>query len=200
MSRPPVAQQLVEKTISIVEEGGEVALRIRDLVAETGIALATIYKYFGNREGLLDSAYAEMFYRTSIHPFGEFRTAIEKCDSAEDFAAVIVGFFNMQNSPEALQRRRTRIAVLGSAQARPSLASKLADMTVQYTEAFSDILRGPQEKGWISNEFDLRTIAVWFMGYVNNRAPMDLRQSDWDLEAMNRLYNQTVLNTFLKKS
>lgn len=200
MSRPAVVQQLIDQTIKVVEERGEVSLRIRDLVEETGIALATIYKYFGNREGLLDSAYAEMYLRTALHPFSYFSEAIQACTNADEFASVIENFLNLQNTAEAAHRRRTRISVIGSAQARPSLASKIADMNLQYADAFAELMKSPQEKGWISQEFDVSTIAIWFLGYLNLRSAMDLRVDDWDIEEMNRAYNAAVVQTFIRRA
>lgn len=199
MPRPAVVQQLIDQTIKVIEERGEVSLRIRDLVNETGIALATIYKYFGNREGLLDSAYAEMYLRTALHPFSFFAEAVETCNNADEFAQVIENFLNLQNTPEAAHRRRTRISVIGSAQARPSLASKIADMNLQYADAFAELMKSPQQKGWISQEFDVSTIAIWFLGYLNLRGAMDLRVDDWNIDAVNRAYNEAVLRTFVHR-
>ena len=200
VSRPAVVQQLIDQTIKVVEERGEVSLRIRDLVDETGIALATIYKYFGNREGLLDSAYAEMYLRTALHPFSHLSEAVQACTNADEFASVIENFLNLQNTDEAAQRRRTRISVIGSAQARPTLAAKVADMNQQYAEAFAELMRVPQENGWISQDFDVRTIAIWFLGYLNLRSAMDLRVDDWNIDEMNRAYNAAVVQTFIRRA
>lgn len=197
MNRLPVAQLVLDKTIQIIEEHGEVAVRLRDLVSETGVALATIYKYFGNREGLLDSAYAEMYYQSAIHPLAPFEEAIAKCATAEECATLIEHFLSLQSNPDAVQRRRIRMTVIGSAQARPELAAKLADMNLQYAELFARIFQPARDKGWLRADFDLRTVAIWFMGIVNTRAPMDFRTSDWDQEEMHRLYTSTILDSFI---
>ena len=197
MTRLPVVQLILDQTIQTIEERGEVAVRLRDLVSETGVALATIYKYFGNREGLLDSAYAEMYYQSAIHPLAPLEEAMAKCTTSAECAALIEYFLRLQSDPDAVQRRRIRMAVIGSAQARPELATKLADMNLQYAELFSRILQPAQDKGWIKADFNLRTVAIWFMGMVNTRAPMDFRTSDWDQEEMHRLYCSTILDAFI---
>lgn len=197
MTRLPVVQLILDQTIEIIEEHGEVAVRLRDLVSETGVALATIYKYFGNREGLLDSAYAEMYYQSAIHPLAPLEVAMEKCATAEECATLIEYFLSLQSNPDAVQRRRIRMTVIGSAQARPELAAKLADMNLQYAELFARIFQPARDKGWLKADFDLRTVAIWFMGIVNTRAPMDFRTSDWDQEEMHRLYTSTILDSFI---
>jgi len=200
VNRLPVVQLILDQTIQIIEEHGEVAVRLRDLVSETGVALATIYKYFGNREGLLDSAYAEMYFRSAIHPLAALEEALAKCTTSEEYATLIEYFLKLQSSPDAVQRRRIRMAVMGSAQARPELAAKLADMNLQYAELFAQIFQPGRDKGWLKADFDLRTVAIWFMGIVNTRAPMDFRTSDWDEEEMHRLYSSTILDAFIIRS
>lgn len=197
MTRLPVVQLILDQTIQTIEERGEVAVRLRDLVSETGVALATIYKYFGNREGLLDSAYAEMYYQSAIHPLAPLEEAMANCTTSAECAALIEYFLRLQSDPDAVQRRRIRMTVIGSAQARPELATKLADMNLQYADLFSRILQPAQDKGWIKADFNLRTVAIWFMGMVNTRAPMDFRTSDWDQEEMHRLYCSTILDAFI---
>lgn len=197
MKRLPVVQLILDQTIQIIEEHGEVAVRLRDLVSETGVALATIYKYFGNREGLLDSAYAEMYYQSAIHPLAPFEAAMANCSSSTECAALIEHYLRIQSDPDAVQRRRIRMTVIGSAQARPDLAAKLADMNLQYAELFARILQPAQDKGWIKPDFDLKTVAIWFMGMVNTRAPMDFRPSDWNKEEMDRIYSASILDTFI---
>jgi AcrR family transcriptional regulator len=197
VARLPVVQLILDQTIKTIEEQGEVSVRLRDLVSETGVALATIYKYFGNREGLLDSAYAEMYFQSAIHPLATFEEAMKMCTTAAECAALIESYLRIQSEPDAVQRRRIRMTVIGSAQARPQLADKLAEMNLQYAELFSRIMQPAQEKGWITSDFDLRTVAIWFMGMVNTRAPMDFRPSDWNQEEMHRLYVSSILDKFI---
>lgn len=197
VTRLPVAQLILDQTIRIIEEQGEVAVRLRDLVSETGVALATIYKYFGNREGLLDSAYAEMYYQSAVFPLASFEEVIARSTSSADFALSIEGFLRMQSLPDAIQRRRIRMTVIGSAQARPNLAAKLADMNLQYADTFERILGPAQAKGWIRPNVNLRTVAIWFMGIVNTRAPMDFRVTDWDEEEYMQIYCSTILDAFI---
>lgn len=120
-----------------------------------------------------------------------------KCATAEECATLIEYFLSLQSNPDAVQRRRIRMTVIGSAQARPELAAKLADMNLQYAELFVQIFQPARDKGWLKADFDLRTVAIWFMGMVNTRAPMDFRPSDWDQEEMHRLYSSTILDAFI---
>lgn len=194
MPRTAVAQTILDEAIRVVESGGESAIRLRDLVAETGIALATIYKYFDNREGLVDSAYAEMYLRSAIVVFSDFERAVATVKDAREFADLLVLFFRRQAHPEAAARRATRMTVLGSCATRPGLAAKVAEMNREYVDVFVATLGPAQERGWIKQKYDLRTLAIWFLGAINDRGPFDVNPADWDLDQMNSIIEDTILS------
>ena len=193
MPRTPVAQTILDEAIRVVESGGESAIRLRDLVAETGIALATIYKYFDNREGLIDSAYAEMYLRSAIVVFNEFESAFTKVKTSREFADLLVQFFRRQAHPDAAARRATRMTVLGSCATRPGLATKVAEMNREYADMFVRVLGPAQERGWIKKKYDLRTVAIWFLGAITDRGPFDVSPSDWNVDQMNTIIEDSVL-------
>ena len=194
MPRNPVAQRILDEAIRVIESGGESAIRLRDLVSETGIALATIYKYFENREGLIDSAYAEMYLRSAVVVFGDFRTAVAKVTTAREFADLLVYFFRRQAHADAASRRATRMTVLGSCATRPGLAAKVAEMNREFADLFVTTLGPAKERGWIKPRYDLRTLAIWFLGAINDRGPFDVSPSDWNIDQMNSIIEDTILS------
>jgi len=52
-------KQIMDAAVGLAARGGLKALRIRDLVARTGVSSATIYRYFASKEHLLVAALAE---------------------------------------------------------------------------------------------------------------------------------------------
>src|SRR5215472_14970721 len=52
----------MDAAVGLVAQGGLTALRIRDLVARTGVSSATIYRYFASKEHLLLAALAEQHF------------------------------------------------------------------------------------------------------------------------------------------
>jgi AcrR family transcriptional regulator len=55
-------QQLLRAVLDFVDEHGAHALRIQDISARTGIARATVYRYFESKDHLLAEALAEWHY------------------------------------------------------------------------------------------------------------------------------------------
>ena len=52
-------QKVMDEAVLLAARGGLEALRIRDVVARTGVSSATIYRYFASKEHLLVAALAE---------------------------------------------------------------------------------------------------------------------------------------------
>jgi hypothetical protein len=141
-----------------------------------------------------------MYFQSAIHPLAPLEAAMAKCTTSAECESLIELYLGLQREPDAIERRRIRMTVMGRAQSRPQLAEKLAEMNLQYADLFSQFLQPAVEKGWVKSDFDLRTVAIWFMGMVNNRAPMDFRPSDWDQDEMHRLYCSTILDAFIVRS
>jgi AcrR family transcriptional regulator len=52
-------KKVMDAAVALAAKGGLESLRIRDLVARTGVSSATIYRYFASKEHLLVAALAE---------------------------------------------------------------------------------------------------------------------------------------------
>jgi len=52
-------KKIMDAAVGLAAKGGLEAMRIRDLVARTGVSSATIYRYFASKEHLLVAALAE---------------------------------------------------------------------------------------------------------------------------------------------
>src|SRR5262245_34278010 len=48
--------RIIEAVLELAAEGGYEAVQLREISARSGVALRTIYKYFGSREALLGEA------------------------------------------------------------------------------------------------------------------------------------------------
>src|SRR5262249_56715277 len=55
-------RELMDAAVGLAAKGGLKALRIRDLVARTGVSSATMYRYFASKEHLLLAALAEQHF------------------------------------------------------------------------------------------------------------------------------------------
>lgn len=48
--------RIVDATVAAIEVGGEPGLRVNDIARDSEVSVATLYHYFGDREGLVVAA------------------------------------------------------------------------------------------------------------------------------------------------
>jgi AcrR family transcriptional regulator len=172
--------QLLEAAIAVIEQGGEAAVRVRDIAAAAGVTYPSLYHFFGDRDGLIEAAQAER-YRRGLHEALEpFRRAVEQCRTERDFHTALRDAARQIYSPERVAVRRTRINVLGSAQNRPQLAALLVEAQRAQNEDFAAILALGRDRGWVRDDVDLLMLAAWINGQSNGRMliEMDLERAD----------------------
>ena len=177
---------ILEETIRIIDAHGESAVRVRDVVAAAGVATTSMYHFFGGREDLIDAANAERYRRTLYGPnYGEFEDLIESCDTEEKLKTALVYGIGIARNEVGAGNRRVRVMVLGSAQSRPNLASRIAQINTEYIERTARLFRHAVEQGWTREGFDPNAGALWYLGQMTGRVLLDLggvpaSQAGWE--------------------
>ncbi|MSW21347.1 MAG: TetR family transcriptional regulator, partial [Actinobacteria bacterium] len=52
---------MLQMAIDAIERGGEASVRVREVSDATGVSFASLYHFFGSREGLVEEALAEIY-------------------------------------------------------------------------------------------------------------------------------------------
>ena len=178
--RSPNADSILELAIAVLDEHGETGIRVQELSDEVGVAITTLYRFFGSREGLIATAQAERFRRQIIDEVNRLTVAIELSEGLDEFKMVFRRSLERILSPELAGARLRRANVLGSAQSRPALMGALADMQDQVNRAIAGVLERARANGWIRTDLDLVTFAVWFAGVCSGRLLIELGETSAD--------------------
>lgn len=166
---------LLEAAIEVIEESGESGFRISAVLDRVGVASTAIYHHFGSRDDLVDSANAERYLRTLYVPnHADFVTAIPRCTTFEEFVSLVRLTISVSSTPDATLRRRTRVAVLGSAVSRPTLAAKVHEANLFYARSMADAFAPAQARGWVRPDLDLEVMAMWNIGQSTGRLMSEL--------------------------
>lgn len=185
---------LLDAAIDVIEESGEAGFRISAVLDRVGVASTAIYHHFGSRDDLVDSANAERYLRTLFIPEHEQMVeAIERCGSADEFEALIRRLIKVGQTPDAARRRRTRVAVLGSAVSRPSLAAKVDEANTIYARSMAEAFRPAQARGWMRKELDLEDLAMWQIGQSTSRFMTELSAPTGDRPAWAQIEEDAIL-------
>lgn len=187
---------LLEAAIEVIEESGESGFRINAVLDRVGVASTAIYHHFGSRDDLVDSANAERYQRTLYALSHDAMVdALAKCTTEAEFDATLAASIVLDNDPATPPRRRTRVAVLGSAVSRPSLAAKITEVNAVYARTMAEVFRPAQERGWIRSDLDLEAVAMWYIGQTTGRVMVELGSPApvVDLGAWSRVESEAVV-------
>jgi AcrR family transcriptional regulator len=176
---------MLEVAMAIIEEHGEVGMRVRDVAMQTGVSYASLYHFFGSREGLVLKAQIERYERELRWVSEELATRVAPCTTKDELGRAIADMLHESYNPERSGYRLTRVNVLGSCQGRPELAAEVAAAQTRANRAIAEALHDPQQRGWIPVDLDLEMFAMWFYGQLNGRVLVELdpsgaRGDEWD--------------------
>ena len=174
MALHPTAQKILDETVRIIDEHGEAAVRIQDVLDSCDITPPSIYHFFGNREGLVSEAQVARFRRSFVENDAVLDQILDSITSPTELRAALGAFFSMFFTPERAIERRRRMASMGSAEGRPDLEARFAEVIDTYVEERSRRLEPFQQKGWIRPDLDLRAFNHWLIGVIFGRVYIEM--------------------------
>ena len=178
-------ERMLEVAMAIIEEHGEAGMRVRDVAMRTGVSYASLYHFFGSREGLVLAAQIERYERELRWVSEEFTRRVSACISPEEFSSALIKMLDQSFDLSRSSFRMTRVNVLGSCQGRPELTAVIAEAQRRADRAIATALERPQRMGWIPADLDLGMFATWYHGQLNGRVLVELdpeqsRGTEWD--------------------
>ncbi len=154
--------RILAVAIETLSEGGAASLRVNDLAKQVGVAVTSIYHYFGSREGLVAAAHTERFRALSILDFANIRREIDRCKSLLEFREYIDSALErLIDAPANHHARLVRMETYAAAFKDPAIADMLArDAELQADRMFA-LLEPLKERGWIKADTDSRAFGVF---------------------------------------
>ena len=169
-----VRQRILELAVAAIDEGGEVAIRVNDLAAAAGVTVPTLYRHFGNRDGLVEAAQTHRFRTTQSVDSTVFAASLARCKNRDDVRRALRKELLTHFEKDRWGLRQVRLNALGAGYARPKLAESLALAQRQNAIAITDMLLPFQKKGWIRKDIDLPATVYWFMGQILGRVLIEM--------------------------
>ena len=187
-------ERLIEAAIGIIETGGEAAVRVDVVTEQVGVTKPSLYHFFGDRNGLITAAYAEMYRRSLLHGLREFHDAVVDAATSEEYRRIIESTVVSFSDPEGIRRRAVRASVIGSAVTRPTLKEAVATVNREEMALLARALEIGVKRGWSNLRHDPEATAYWWWGVLNGRHLVEIDDTidaaAWDavtLDAVSRL-------------
>ena len=169
-----IRQRILELAVFAIDEGGEAAVRVNDLAAEAGVTVPTLYRHFGSRDGLVESAQTYRFRKTQFIDGSVFAASLAKCKSQDELRKALRRELLTHFDVDRWELRQVRLNALGAGYARPELAASLALAQKQGAMGIAEMLLPFQKKGWIRKDIDLPATVYWFMGQILGRVLIEM--------------------------
>jgi AcrR family transcriptional regulator len=175
-------QRVLQVATQAIEEHGEAALRVEDVAQAAGVSVGTIYRYFGNREGLVVAVRAAQFLGALDEDLDQMENLMSSVSTPAEFVESLQRLTRAAGHPSRAPLRMQRIEIIGASRARPALARAIGDEQARITDRFTAILRRGQERGLIDPSLEPRSLAQFVLAFtlgqvlaeIDTSTPFDL--------------------------
>ncbi|MEY4276477.1 MAG: hypothetical protein RIS26_940 [Actinomycetota bacterium] len=195
----PTKEKLIETMVSLMDERALHEIQVDDVLRDSNISKGSLYHHFENFEELTEAALISRFASSVDRSIELVAGAISEAKNADEFLEKIIFVTTVTQGPERSKFRLERARVIGLSVNSPKLAEMLEAEQDRLTEAMTDVVREGQIKGWVSDKFDARTIAVFMQAYTLGRVIDDVAspETSVDSEDWNDVIN-TAVKSLLK--
>ena len=170
----PTVKAVLDATIQMLEDGGEAAVRLDEVLRVSGISRGSLYHHFGSREGLIEAARLAQFTRSVTEDITVLRRAILESPSKDDLRKRLRLITEAVGSIDRKYQRLFRISILASAYGRPTLERALGEEQKLVTDQISGLVVESQERGWVRRDVDARAVASFIQAYSLGRVLVDI--------------------------
>ena len=170
----PTKEKLIETMALLMNERALHEIQVDDVLRESNISKGSLYHHFENFEDLTEAALIARFSNSVDRSIELVAGAIHEAKNAEEFLEKIIYVTTVTQGPERSKFRLERARVIGLSVNSPKLAKLLEAEQDRLTEAMTDVVREGQIKGWVSDKFDPKTIAVFMQAYTLGRVIDDV--------------------------
>lgn len=196
----PTKEKLIETMVSLMENRALHEIQVDDVLRESNISKGSLYHHFENFEDLTEAALVTRFATSVDMSIDLVNSAVMTAKTPEEFVKQIVYITTVTQGPERRQFRLERARVIGLSVNSPKLLSSLALEQDRLNDAMADVVREGQERGWISKNFDARTVAVFIQSYTLGRVIDDVSSEDKrvDNDSWNDVVNAAAMALLAK--
>jgi AcrR family transcriptional regulator len=171
--KTPNLDEVIAVAIELLLEHGEGGFRIEDVIEKTGISKSSLYLHFGDRDGLVGTAYVELFTTDTNRNISQALAVFEDIKTIEQLEAVLPAFVRaIASVPRTV--RWNRIDVLSAARYRPEFMARIVEAQTRLNSALTEALSVQQKLGNVRKDLSAREMAVLIQGVSFGRVFRDL--------------------------
>ena len=193
--------RIINVTVAAIEAGGEPSLRVNDIARDSEVSVATLYHYFGDREGLVVAARLKQFAGSTGVYYDEFSRAMNAATTSDELASVVRSFFGEATSQASRAVRFLRAEIVGSSRTRPQLAAALREVQEDLAAKLAAVFANAQDRGLLRSSISARDMAEFALAIHLGSVLTDLLAGDDDRgSSLDPIFTELINSVLLVKS
>lgn len=178
--REPDLDAVLEAAVESLLANGERGFRIEHIIEKTGISRSSLYLHFTDRDGLVEAASMEIFFREVVGNVDRTVEAMNTVHTKEQARAIVRPLIEaIAAQPEST--RWNRVMVLSASRFRDKLYQRLESTQTEINDKFTTAFERWKGLGILRPEVDTREAAAFIQVNTFGRVVRDLDRSMADL-------------------
>ena len=173
--REPDLDAVLAAAVESLLENGERGFRLEPIMEKTQISRSSLYLHFGDRDGLIEAASAEIFFREFIENMEIILEALEKVTTPAELRAIVRPIVQAVADAKP-DTRWHRLKIFAACQHRPELLKKMSDFQTGITDKYEAMFQRYVDQGLFRGDTDVREMASLVQGLTLARVLRDLDQ------------------------
>ncbi|MEY4348336.1 MAG: hypothetical protein RIS43_755 [Actinomycetota bacterium] len=189
-------ERLIQTTVDLIDEMSLESISSALILERSGVSKGSMYHFFEDLGDLLDAAYARRFSRLVKISADYLRQLVENAKNADEFFEGLRLLTIRSQDRKRSSSRFERARMLARAEGNERFRKVLGEIQQEMTDNMAETIRMAQEKGWVTKEFEPRTLSVYIQSYTLGRLVDEIvedhmNDEDW-INLINTIAEKTL--------
>lgn len=179
----PTRDRLIETMVELLDGSDPEHITADQVLSASGVSKGSLYHHFEDFEDLLEAALIARFSVNVDVTIDAMSKILATVNSRDEMLEALreLNVYNQAQSRSSYRLERARAA--GLTYSSPRFHDALGKEQERLTEAFIDLFKEAQNKGWMSKDIDARAAAVFVQAYTVGRVVDDIAPEKVDPDA-----------------
>jgi len=179
----PTRDRLIETMVELLDGSDPEHITADQVLSASGVSKGSLYHHFEDFEDLLEAALIARFSVNVDVTIDTMSKILATVNSRDEMLEALreLNVYNQAQSRSSYRLERARAA--GLTYSSPRFHEALGAEQERLTEAFIDLFKEAQNKGWMSTDIDARAAAVFVQAYTVGRVVDDIAPEKVDPDA-----------------
>lgn len=179
----PTRDRLIDTMVELLDGSDPEHITADQVLSASGVSKGSLYHHFEDFEDLLEAALIARFSVNVDVTIEALSNIIAKVNTRDEAITALreLNVYNQAQSRSNYRLERARAA--GLTYSSPRFHEALGAEQQRLTDAFTDLFKEAQNKGWMSETLDARAAAVFIQAYTVGRVVDDIAPEKVDPDA-----------------